>query len=172
MDTMQTANSLSGTYKMDLTVQADESESNPMAQALLGQPIAVTGSFASQKDPVLADLSVALNLMGMSVSAGIRAIDEDVWLNVLDQWYEVPAEDLQTGGEPISPDVLASLQQTMDEQGIDPTTWYTDLTVVGTETLGDTDVSVSHLTGTLDVQKMVTDMVTTAGEPRGSRPHG
>ncbi len=159
LDTVKTANSLSGTYKIDLTVQAEESDSNPMAQALLGQAIAITGNFAMQKDPVLADLSLALDLMGQSLSIGVRAIDQDVWLNVLDQWYEVPAESLQTGGEPVSPDVLASLQQTMDEQGIDPTTWYTDLKVVGTETLADTEVSVSHLTGTLDVEKMLTDVV-------------
>ena len=66
-----------------------------MTQALFGQPINITGDFAGQDDPVRADISLGLDLMGFNVTAGVRAIDDNAWLNVLGQWYEVPAEDLQ-----------------------------------------------------------------------------
>lgn len=167
---LQTANSLSGTYEVTLTVDTDSAEADEMTQALLGQPIQVTGNFASQQDPVLADVSVGLDFMGISFAAGVRAVGEEVWLNVLDQWYAVPAEDLQTDSQSFDAELIADLQQAMDEEGIDPNTWYTDLTVVGDETLGD--VEVSHLSATMDVQKMFTDMFALIQNPAFSEIMG
>jgi hypothetical protein len=159
------AASQSGTYELDLTIKTDAaSQDAAMLQAFLAQPIKVTGDFASQESPARADLSLAVNLMGTSLGGAVRAVDESAWLNVLGQWYEVPAEQLQqsTGGS--SADVTKTIREAMDEQGIDVSKWIKDLKAAGDETLTDTEVT--HLTGTLDVQKMVTDLVALLQSPK------
>ncbi len=163
MDGVQTATSQSGTYEIALTMDADSSESDPMLGALLAQPIKVTGAFATQMDPVRADLTLGLDLMGMGVELGVRAIDDQAWLNMLGQWYVIPADQLQQQGLGNTADLSASLLQMMDEQGIDPNTWYKDLKVVGKETLVDT--KVTHMSGVLDIQKLFTDMFTLMQNP-------
>lgn len=159
------ATSQSGTYEIDLTVKTDAaSEDAAMMQAFLGQPIKVTGTFASQESPALADLSLAVNLMGTSLGGGVRAIDKNAWLNVLGQWYEVPADQLQQASGGSNADMVKTIQDAMDEQGIDANTWIKDLKAAGDETLTDTEVT--HLTGTVDVEKMVTDLVALLQSPK------
>jgi len=163
MDAAQNAASQSGTYEIGVTIDADSADSDPMLQAFLGQPIVITGDFATQKDPVRADLTMGLSLMGMSVELGIRAIDDEAWLNMMGQWYVIPAdqmEELDLGG---SADLSASLLQMMSDKGIDPNSWLKDLTVVGKETVADTQTT--HMTGSLDIQKMFTDVFTLTQDP-------
>lgn len=163
--------SQSGTYEIDLTVKADATattgttaSAGGLTQVLVGQPIKITGTFASQESPVRADLSLAVNLMGTSMAAGVRAIDSNTWLNVLGQWYEVPADQLQQTGDAKNADMVKTLQDAMDEQGVDVSNWLKDLKSTGDETLADTQVT--HLTGAVDVQKMVTDVVALMQNPK------
>jgi hypothetical protein len=159
------ATSQSGNYEIDLTLKMDATATtDAMTQMLSGQPIKVTGTFADQQNPVQADLSLAVNLLGTSINAGVRAIDTNAWLNVLGQWYEIPADQLQQAGGTSNADVVKTIQDAMDEQGIDFNNWIKDLKTAGDETVADT--KVTHLTGTLDVQKMVTDLVALMQDPK------
>ncbi len=168
MDASKTVTSQSGTYEVDITIDADtgqmSADDQAMAQAFLGQPIKLTGTFASQNSPALADLTVAFGLMGANIGAGVRVIDDKGWVNVLGQWYEAPADMMEQVGGTENAAMAETLQQIMDEADIDPNTWFKDLKAVGTETLLDTEVT--HLTGNVDVTKMVADVVALMQNPK------
>jgi hypothetical protein len=168
VDASKAVTSQSGTYQIDLTVKAASTQgaagANGMAGALFGQPIKITGTFASQKTPALADLTLGLDLMGTAIAAEIRGIDNKGWVNVLGQWYEMPADALNQAGSASTADLARTLQDAIDAQGIDFNTWIKGLKAVGEETL--TDTKVTHLTGTLDVQKMVADVAALMQNPK------
>jgi hypothetical protein len=162
------ATSQTGTYQIDLTLNADSTQStagaDAAAAALFAQPIKIKGSFAGQDDPARADLTVGVDFMGTTFSAGARALDDKAWLNVLGQWYETPADATPQAGSANAADAAKTLQDAIDEQDIDFNTWIKDLKAVGEETLADT--KVTHLTGTLDVQKMVADLSALLQNPK------
>ena len=84
---------------------------------------------------------------------------------MLGQWYEMPADALgQAGTSPTPPISPRPSRTPSTTQGIDFNTWIKDLKAVGEETL--TDTQVTHLTGTLDVQKMVADFVALMQNPK------
>lgn len=163
LDNLQTSDSQSGTYEIAVTIDADSSGTDPMLQSFLGQPIVISGDFASQMDPALADMSMGLDLMGFNITAGVRAIDDQAWLNFFDQWYEIPAEDLQPATDTIPAELQSFLQDALGEQGIDPNSWLKDQEVVGEETLGD--ITLTHLSGTIDFAQMFTDVFSLLQNP-------
>jgi hypothetical protein len=159
----KSATSQSGTYQIDINLAAGSTDTTAGA-AGLGQNFKVTGMFATQATPARADLSADLDLMGMTVSAGLRAIDTKSWINVLGQWYEIPADQAQQSGTSGSADVAKAVQEAIDEQAIDFNTWFKDLKAVGNETLAGTEVT--HLSGTPDVPKIATDVVALMQNPK------
>jgi hypothetical protein len=162
------ATSQTGDYEIDLTVAPDTTQStadaNPIAGVLFAQPIKVTGTFASQESPARTDLTVGLNLMGTTMSAGLRNVDAKSWANVLGQWYEMPADSTSQAGGADAAKMSATIRQAMDEEGIDFNTWVKDLKAVGQETLVDT--KVTHLAGKVDVKKMVADIAALMQNPK------
>jgi hypothetical protein len=152
----------SGTYQIDINLPAD-STSGSTGAAALGQSFKITGTFASQTDPARVDLTGSLDLMGSPMDAGIRAIDTSMWLNVLGQWYEVPADQLQQTGDTNAVNIQA-VKDAMDEQGLDFNTWFKDLKVVKSETPAEADLT--HLTGVMDVQKMAADVMALLQSPK------
>ena len=93
----------------------------------------------------------------------MRAVDDQAWLNMMGQWYVVPTEDIEQQGITDAANLSASVLQMMDDKGIDPNNWLTDLKVVGEETLVDTQTT--HMSGSLDIQKMFTDVFTLMQDP-------
>lgn len=163
MKAAETASSQSGTYEIAVTIDADSSDSDPMLQAFLGQPIKITGDFATQMDPLRLDVTMGLDLMGMGLGLGVRAIDDEFWLNMLGEWYVIPADQLQELDLASTTELSASMLQMMSDNDIDPNNWLKDLKVVGKEKLADTEVT--HLSGALDIQKMFTDVITLIQDP-------
>ncbi len=168
MDAAEAASSQSGTYEIELALDADtgqmSADEQAMAQMFVGQPIKLTGTFATQTDPVLADLTVAFGLMGANISAGVRVIDDEAWLNVFGEWYVAPAEVMEQVGGTDDAAMVQAMLEIMDEEGIDPNDWFKDLKAVGTETLAGTEVT--HLTGSVDVKKMAADVITLMQNPK------
>ena len=164
VETAQTGASQSGTYEIAVTIDADSGESDPMMQAFLGQPIVIKGDFAQQMDPVRADMTMGLNLMGMGIDLGMRAVDDQAWLNMMGQWYVIPAEQLDLLDTGDTAQLSASMLQMLSDKGIDPNSWYKDVKVVGEETLGDT--KVTHMSATPDLQKMFADVFTLMQDPQ------
>ena len=153
------ASSQSGTYEIDLTIEADSSAGGEidMLLGMLGGPIALSGDFAIQESPTAVAVTAGTDLLGMGLKVGARVIDGDAYLSVFGQWYEAPAESQD---ELIGVDteaLMEKIQQMLDNMETDPSTWCKDLKVVGDEKLGDTDVT--HLTGSLDTQKMMDDVM-------------
>ena len=153
------ATSQSGTYEVDVTIETDPSAGGEMGMLLgmLGGPIALSGDFAIQESPTALDATAGMDLMGMALEAGVRVIDSDAYLSVFGQWYEAPAEsqDELTGVDTKA--LTEKIQQMLDNLDIDPSTWCKDLKVVGEEKLADVDVT--HLTGSLDIEKMLDDVM-------------
>jgi hypothetical protein len=153
--------SQAGTYEVALTLDADAGQMAGEEAALLGvlfsAPITLSGDFASQTAPFAMDLSLSTSLMGMGLQAGMTMLEDGQYVNLLGQWYEAPAElDQQLAALDLSA-MSATAWEAMEELSIDPTAWFKDLTKAGEETLVDTDVV--HLTGAIDMKKLVTDSV-------------
>ncbi len=90
---------------------------------------------------------------------GLKAVDDKVWIQFMGQWYEVPADALgggTTGTTAKEPDTAAMLQA-LTAAGVDPTTWMTNLTVVGEDSIDGTPTY--HLSGTIDMNKIMTDAI-------------
>lgn len=153
--------SQAGTYEVAVTLDADPSqmagEEAALAQAFVSAPITLSGDFASQTAPFAVDLSVSSSIMGMGLQAGVTMLDSGQYVNLLGQWYEAPAELNQQLADLDMASMSDTAWEAMDELSIDPTSWFTDLTKAGEETLVETDVV--HLTGAVDIRKMVTDAV-------------
>jgi hypothetical protein len=164
------AASRSGTYEIDLTLKADASQTTQttaegdITAALLGQPIKVTGTFAGQESPMLADATLNVGLMGINVAAGLRALGDKMWMDLLGQWYEIPADQLQQAGITSVADLQKTVKDATTEANLDITTWVKDLKTVGDETVADTQVT--HLSGTIDFQKMITDSIALMQNPK------
>jgi hypothetical protein len=163
VDAGKATNSASGSYQIDINLNADSTAGSSGAAAL-GQTFKITGTFASQTDPALVDLTGGLDLMGTTMGAGARVIDTSMWLNVLGQWYEVPADQLQQTTDTSNAANVQAVKDAIDEQGIDFTTWFKDLKVVPGETPADADLT--HLTSAVDVQKMAADVVALLQSPK------
>jgi hypothetical protein len=153
--------SQAGTYEVAVTLDADpgqmSGEEAALAQAFLSAPITLSGDFASQTAPLAVDLSMSTSLMGMGLQAGITLLDSGQYINLLGQWYEAPAElNQQLTGVDVAA-ISDTAWEAMDELSIDPASWFTDLKKAGEEKLVDTDVV--HLTASVDLNKMVTDVV-------------
>jgi hypothetical protein len=117
----------------------------------------LSGDFAIQEAPTALDATAGMDLMGMGIQAGIRVVGDDAYVSLFGQWYEAPAEsqDELLGVDTAA--LMEKVQQMMETLEIDPSAWVKDLKSVGDEKLADTDVV--HLTGTLDLEKMLDDVM-------------
>jgi hypothetical protein len=151
--------SASGSFDLGLTVDADLSrvpdDALPFAQALVDGGINITGTYAYANEPMLADMSIAVSLMGDTLDVGLRLIEDKVWLSLGGQWYEAPAEMTQMPTASTSEIDVEKVRQMLADLGIDPVTWIKDLTVAGEETMDG--VAVVRLEGYPDVMKLMND---------------
>ena len=158
----QNIKSASGSFDVTVKLDADASKVPAEMKALVDNPIQVTGTFAAAQNPEAADLTVSLNLGGQKLDAALKSVDNKAWLQFGGQWYELPADMMGTtattgASTSTSQPSLAEITKLLADLGIDPTTWITNLTIVGEE---DIDGAASyHLKGTPDVAKMLTDLL-------------
>ena len=165
-----------GDFNVNVTVNADTSKTPASLQALLGQPITLSGTFAFNSNPKAAQATINASLMGQKIPAGFEAVNGKAWVQFMGQWYELPAGALRkttestaitaatgttattgatgtTAGQPN----IAAILQALTAAGVDPTTWLSNLTLVGEESLNGT--ATYHLSGTVDVAKVAADVV-------------
>jgi hypothetical protein len=148
-----------GDFNVSVSVNGDAGKMPAGAQAFLGQPITLSGTFAASENPEAAEATVTASIAGQSIPVGLKAVDDKVWIQFMGQWYEIPADALggaTTGTTAKEPD-MASMLQALTAAGVDPTTWMTNLTLVGEDSVDGTPTY--HLSGTIDMNKAMTDAI-------------
>ena len=96
------------------------------------------------------------------------------WLQFIGQWYQTPAGtnkagDTTTTGQESK---AASIQQALTAAGVGPSTWLTDVKLVGEETIKGT--ATSHLSATVNPSQIASDLskLATSGALKGLIPSG
>jgi hypothetical protein len=149
-----------GGFDIGVTVDADltqvPADAMPFTQALAGDGIVLSGTFAYGSDPEVADCTVSADIMGQPLDIGMKLAGDGFWLSYADQWYAMPPEAMQTLGDPTVQADSQDVEQLLGDLGLDPVTWFKDLRIVGEETLGG--VATIHLTASPDMMKMVNDV--------------
>ena len=148
-----------GDFNVSVTIDADAGKLPAGAQAFLGQPITLSGTFAFSDDPQAAEATINASIAGQTIPVGLKAVDDKVWVQFMGQWYEAPADMMgagATGTTAKEPD-MAGILQALTAAGVDPTTWMTNLKVVGEDSIDGTPTY--HLSGTIDMSKIMTDVV-------------
>lgn len=165
------ANLKSASFTLDLSaaVQGDTAKmTDEQLKAIAKSPVTVTGQGKVSNDPQKADMTISANFAGQAIDVGLRMDGDSIWVQFMGTWYVVPEDMLSsmTGASPApsaSP-TAALTQQLMDQikgLGVDPSTWSKELTLVGEESVNGVDTY--HIAQTLDVDKMVTDLVKVMG---------
>jgi Family of unknown function (DUF6612) len=157
-DATNSVTSMSFTGDVTLTVKADTAKiSDPTTKALASQPIKVHAEGAIGK-PATADITASLAAGGQTLNVGLKATDNQAWVEFANKWYTIPPSQLksvtkQTGGSP---------DKALSKLGIDPTTW-TGQSSVTTEQLGG--ATVYHVTTKADTQKVMSDLMKALNTP-------
>ena len=149
-----TKNLKSAAFKMDMTlnVKADTAKmTDQSTAALLAKPITLTGSGnISNEQPQKLDATLAIGAGGMTINAGMKFDGQKAWVDVMDTWYELPAETMSalTGGA--SPGASpGNLTDQLSTLGIDTSSWISAHTLLGNEQIDGTDCY--HLSDTVDM---------------------
>ena len=166
--TPQTPTDMSGTYDatitLDLNTASLGAEEQAMMQAFLGSPITASGTFAlTAADPVGVDLSLVASLFGQSIDAGVRLLDNKPYISFMGQWYDGPPEMQDQIGAVGAQTDPEAMRQLLTDLSIDPSTWLKNLQSVGKEDVNG--VETTHLTGSPDMVKMITDVQTLMQSP-------
>ncbi len=161
----ETMTGAAGTFDLTLSFEADTSEMPADSMSFLAEPMTLSGTFAYSDEPRAGEFNMALSMGEETMNVGIRLLENKLWLALLDQWYEAPPEMEQTLAESSDQQAkLNDLKALLEELGIDPMTWFTDLTLAGEENLDDE--TVYHLAGSLDATKMMADVVKLMGNEK------
>jgi hypothetical protein len=163
-----------GDVSVSLTITGDQTKMPTGAGALLGQPIKISGTYSFDKTAKVAQASLNAAIMGQSLPVGLEAVNGQAWLQFMGQWYQTPAStdkagDTTTTGQASK---AASVQQALTAAGVDPTTWLTDLKLVGEETIKGS--ATSHLSATVNVSQIASDLpkLAASGALKGLIPSG
>jgi hypothetical protein len=164
---LTSSNISSGTGEFDasIVIDADTTTLPSDAQAVLDQPVALSGTYSFNDDPVAFEAAMNLSIAGQSIPLGIKAVDNQAWIQILGEWYETPAHAADTGSTTTSigqADINALLQA-LAAAGVNPTTWITGLSVAGEENIDG--AATYHLTGTVDVNQIVADVIKLMQDP-------
>jgi hypothetical protein len=164
-----------GDFNASVAVTADAAKV-PAAQALLGQPITVSGTYSFNKDPKAAEASLTAAIAGQSIPIGLKTVNGQAWIQFMGQWYQMPADMMKkvadkTATSEQKPDP-AAIMQALTTAGVDPNTWLTDLRLVGEDTINGTPTY--HLAASVNVNQIVSDAMKMAqsGALKGMMPGG
>jgi hypothetical protein len=153
-----------GQFNVSVNVNADTSKMPAAAGALLGQPITISGNYAFSDSPQAAQATINASFAGQTFPIAIEAVNGQAYVQLMNQWYVLPANMMKGGsgttgttaagsGEPD----IAGILQAATAAGIDPTTWLTNLAIVGTDSVNG--APTYHLSGTVNVNQIVTDVM-------------
>ncbi len=154
----ETMTSAAGTFDFEMSYDVDTSGMPEEMLPYLSEPTTMSGTFAFANDPQAIDLSLTMGSGGQTTQMGLKSIDKQVWISLLEQWYEGPPDIGEMMGESSFDEAkIAEIMNLVKELGVDPVTWLKDLRLVGEETLDG--VAVYHLAGAPDVAKMMADVI-------------
>ena len=151
----QDMTSAAGSFSLTMEYDFDTTGMPEEMRAYFEEPMTVAGTFASGTDPQAADLDLALTMGGETMDVGIKLMGDKGWMRMLDQWYEAPSEMMS--GSTYDEAQIAEMIRLMNELGVDPATWFKDLTLVGEEAVEE--VAAYHLSGTPDLAKVLADVI-------------
>jgi len=148
-----------GEFNVSVAIDADAAKLPAGSGAFLGQPITLSGTFAFSDNPQAAEATINASIAGQTIPLGLKAVDDKVWIQFMGQWYEAPADMMGTGttGTTAKEADIAGILQALTAAGVDPTTWMTNLTLVGEDSIDGTPTY--HLSGTIDINKVMTDVM-------------
>ena len=163
-----------GDINMSLTITGDQTKMPGGAGALLGQPIKLSGTYSFDKTAQAAQASLNAAIAGQSLPVGFEAVNGQAWLQFMGQWYQTPASTDKAGDTTTTGQVpnAASIQQALTAAGVDPSTWLTDLKLVGEETIKGS--ATSHLSATVNMSQIASDLpkLAASGALKGLIPSG
>jgi hypothetical protein len=101
---------------------------------------------------------------GQSVPLGLKATDDEAWVEFMGQRYQLPADVAQqiASGTNLTKADTDAIVRAVIGAGIDPTSWL-DLSVAGYDMIAGTPAY--HLAGTVDVDKFMADVMRLAQDP-------
>ena len=154
LDATKNLKSAAFDMNMALNIKADTAKMiSQSTAAVLAKPITLTGSGnISNEQPQKLDLTLNIGAGGMTINAGMKLDGQKAWLDVMDTWYELPATMMSaiTGGaSPAAGATPGNLTSVLGTLGVDPTSWISGHTLLGTESVGGTNCY--HLSDTVDM---------------------
>ncbi len=159
---MKDVKSESFTADLSLVVNGDPSKmTDPSLKALLSQPISlhVEGKGATQ--PLAADLTMNVGIAGQNLDLGLMAKGAKAWISYQGKWYVADAKTSKGIAAQASKGASPTAQ--LKSLGLDPSAWGITYQLVGTETIGSTQVY--HVRATADPQKLAAALLKAATDP-------
>jgi hypothetical protein len=145
-----------GDFNLSVTITGDQAKMPAAAQGFMGQPLTVSGTYSFDKAAKAGQITLNAGAAGQALALGLEAVDGQSWLQLMGQWYQLPAQKAGATSTTDKEAQAAALKQAVTAAGIDPKTWLTDVKVVGDETINET--AVSHLSASVNVSQMVSDI--------------
>jgi hypothetical protein len=147
---------------MGLEVKGDPSKmTDPTQKALLSQGLTLHVEGKSGTDPMVSDMKLSAGVAGQTLDFGMMAQGDKAWVEYQGKWYKLDkknskslSDQAKTGAAPT--EQLKSL-------GLDPSSWGTSYVMVGTESLGGTQVY--HVKATADPAKLAQDLTKAMNDP-------
>lgn len=159
MDASQNITSAAGDFEVSVTVEVDpEAMQAETVEMFAGRPTKVTGSFAAGQDPQALGLALKTAVADQEMALGFKMVGATAYLSLGDAWYQLPAEFTgPLSGAADSQTDAQMVQRLLADTGIDPSTWITDLKLLGQETVAGT--TCYHLAGAPDLRRVVGDLL-------------
>ena len=145
MATVGTSDSVTGSFDVKITVQADTSGLPAEQAQLYAEPWTLSGDMAYKSAEQAGDFNLALGMMGETMNADVRMLGSQAWIGLSDQWYEVPADTTAQLGDTGVSDTLTKVQDLLSGLAIDPTGWLKNQAPVQEEKIDG--VKVLHISG-------------------------
>lgn len=154
----QEMTSATGSFGFTMEYDIDTAGLPEEALAYFEKPMTLSGTFATGTEPQTADLNLTLAMGGEAMDVGVKLIDDKMWICMLNEWYETPPDmELSMAEAGFDEAQIEEMLSLIEELGVEPVTWFKDLTLVGEETVEG--VTAYHIAGAPDMAKMMADVI-------------
>jgi hypothetical protein len=159
---MAAVQSASFTADVALAIQGDTSKmTDPTAKAMLGQGATLHAEGQSASDPTAVDMTMSLGIAGQNLDFGMMTQGSKSWIEYQGTWYALDSKNAKTLDEQAKTGAAPTEQ--LKSLGLDPSTWGTTYTLVGTEDLNGTQVY--HVKAVADPQKLADSLLKAVSDP-------
>ena len=155
-----------GHFRIEITPNVAAGATGMLA-VIGNKPIVLSGTVAADAKAKAAEVTVTITAVdgGFSTDAAFRWLGDKGWVEYGGTWYDLPPRLLQKVQEAEAqheqqpePRVLPA------ELGIDPKSWLSGLSFLGTETVDG--VSAYHVTTGFDVSQIASDVIQAVESPQ------